>query len=59
MPVAFQTLMAPVWTLPAAFWPMLPLDSLMSTQGVMVMRLRWGNVDVFVERTEGSYPHGV
>jgi hypothetical protein len=39
MPVAFQTLMAPVWTLPAAFWPMLPLDSLMSTQGVMVMLL--------------------
>jgi hypothetical protein len=27
------------WALPAAFWPMLPLDSLMSTQGVMVMLL--------------------
>jgi hypothetical protein len=27
------------WPLPAAFWPMLPLDSLMSTQGVMVMLL--------------------
>jgi hypothetical protein len=27
------------WAFPAAFWPMLPLDSLMSTQGVMVMLL--------------------
>lgn len=39
MPLAPEALMVSVWTLPAAFWPMLPLDSLMSTQGVMVMLL--------------------
>jgi hypothetical protein len=37
---AAETLMVfTPWTFPAAFWPMLPLDSLMSTQGVMVMLL--------------------
>ncbi len=39
LPAAETFMVFHPWTFPAAFWPMLPLDSLMSTQGVMVMLL--------------------
>jgi hypothetical protein len=39
LPAAETFMVFAPWTFPAAFWPMLPLDSLMSTQGVMVMLL--------------------
>jgi hypothetical protein len=39
LPAAETFMVSYPWTFPAAFWPMLPLDSLMSTQGVMVMLL--------------------
>lgn len=40
MLIAPESVFIPSWSaLVAAFWPMLPLDSLMSTQGVMVMLL--------------------
>ncbi|HEY9825935.1 MAG TPA: glyoxalase-like domain protein [Stenomitos sp.] len=40
MLIAPESVVIPSWsTFVAAFWPMLPLDSLMSTQGVMVMLL--------------------
>lgn len=43
IPVALDPMLIPVSVAPslnpAAFWPMLPLDSLFSTQGVMVMLL--------------------
>jgi hypothetical protein len=39
LPAAETFMVFHPWALPAAFWPMLPLDSLMSTQGVMVMLL--------------------
>lgn len=39
LPAAELFMASQFWASPAAFWPMLPLDSLMSTQGVMVMLL--------------------